>query len=306
MARRGQSLELAAHADLRAGLPEVLGAPHELGLVKPSPRSLLLGGHVDLHRLLDLGAHAGVDDFLAELDDDRHADADGGVVVEHLDDVDVTVEALDLLGDGCRRSGVGIRVRQGRRDGIRGIQPPGFLGGPHSALEGSLHLVVVLIGDLDVLEGAIGDGELQGVARLQLGDRVVRRDRQSCWSRGRRRGRGRPTGVAAGTRTVFVQGRLGASCNGHWQSHGTCGQNRTPGQSRRHSTSMFCVRNESHGPFRWEDERDISYSPGPATPQTSTGPKRERSLPADQPRTVLSRWAVMASRYPCMNITVRN
>ena len=138
---------------------------------------------------------------------------------------------------------MGIRVRQGRRHGVVGVEAPGFLWGPHSVLEGSLNLVVILVGDLDVLESTVDDGELQGVTRLQLGDRVVRGERQSCWGRGRsgRRGRGRPTGGAAGTRTVLVQGRLGASCNGHWQSHGTCGQNRTPGQSRRHSTSMFCV-----------------------------------------------------------------
>ena len=196
---------------------------------------------------------------------------------------------------------MGIRVRQGRRHGVVGVEAPGFLWGPHSVLEGSLNLVVILVGDLDVLESTVDDGELQGVTRLQLGDRVVRGERQSCWGRGRsgRRGRGRPTGGAAGTRASWRKLQRSLAESRHLWPEPNAGS-----VSTAQYLHVLCVRNESHGPFRWEDERVISYSAGPATSQTSTGPKRERSLPADQPRTVLSRGAVMASRYSCMDITV--
>ena len=184
VARGWQAGEFAAHADLCAGLPKVLGAPHQLGVVEPSPRSFLLWGDIDLHGLLDVGAHASVNDLVLELDDDRHGDANRGVAIEHLDDVDVAINALDLLGRRRRRTGMGIGIREGCSDGVRGVEGPGFRRGPHCVFEGARDLVSLGVCDLDVLEGSVGDGKFQRITWLELGDRVICGDRQSSGGRG--------------------------------------------------------------------------------------------------------------------------
>ena len=228
--------EVAAHVDFRAGLPKILGAPHQLGMVDPSPRSLLLWGDINVHGLLNPGAHVSVDDLVPELDDDRHADANRSVAVEHLDDVDGAIDALDVFGHRRCRASMGVGIREGRSDGVRGLETPRFRRGPHCVLESARDFAALGIRDLDVLEGSIGDSKLQRITRLELGDRVVCGDCQSGggWGRSRRRGGRVPTRAK-----TITNGGLGAGSGCHWQSDGTCSQNRTTGQSRWHSTSMI-------------------------------------------------------------------
>ena len=143
--------EVAAHVDFRAGLPKVLGAPHQLGVVEPSPRSLLLWGDINVHGLLNLGAHVSVDDLVPELDDDRHADANRSIVVEHLDDVDGTIDALDVLGHRRCRASMGVGIREGRSDGVRGLETPRFRRGPHCVLESARDFAALGIRDMTSL-----------------------------------------------------------------------------------------------------------------------------------------------------------
>ena len=158
--------------DLGAGLPVRLGAPLELIVGGPAPRSLLGRNRRDLHALLDIGPHLGRLDRGVERDHDGHPDAHRRLVRRH------PIGRLDLRREGAERlleraRGTALPL-PGRSKGVGRPWAEHIEQAPGAVRDLSAQLLALGVLDRHGVQGALlrrdGDGRVGPDILRALGD----------------------------------------------------------------------------------------------------------------------------------------